>query len=1098
MEGRAAAFRAHGITRDLLPELTDDDLRELGLTIGERKRFYRAAAAQAGEPPPAAVITQETYAERRPLSMMFVDLVGYTQLSERIDPEDMLDLLVRYRELCAIHIGHFGGYIARVVGDGVLGYFCYPMANENDPERAVRAGLEIAGSVGELATSYGERLRVRIGIATGPVVIGDLYRDSAVDKHSVVGSAPNLAARLQALARPGELIVDEATHARVRGRFVAADLGAQELRGLNLPHRAWRILRERPIGDVASVPHQAPLCGRDRELADLKGHWARAREGEGGAVLVVGKAGIGKSRLVRAFLDSCVGDDGATVQIHASALDTDSPLRAVVAALRRLTGGGGAAGGPARLRRLATLGLPEATLPVVAELLGLDFPANPRAAETPSPEQRREDTLRALVAAASAVAQRQPLRLVVEDMHWLDPTSLDLVGRIAAEVGGQRILLVLTARDELRTEQMTLPATHSVLPLRPLPELEVLRLVSAMLDGHAMPSGVLRSIARRAEGVPLFAQELLRTVAIRRSADPEDEEAEFGGVVPATVHAALMARLDRTGPAKEIAQAASVFGRVCRRESLAAVCLPLFGTSNADLDNAIETLIRAGVFAGSEAGNEGASSVLAFAHALLRDAAYESLVRDRKQALHLRVATVLQSVERHSVAEQPERLALHLTEGGDALAAAPFWLEAARRGLARSALTEATRLLRRAVASLPRAKDSRAAAEARLEMLALLGPALMALKGAGSPEAGEVYAEANALCEGLPETPAHFPIYWGWWFQSRDFHDKRDRSSTMLSRARARKDPELMLQAHHCSWASLYFAGDYTRCCEHVAAGLAIYDQKDCRHHARLYANHDAKVCAHGELCQVFWMQGRPVQAMREEARSLQWAAEIDHLGSIAHARDMQLLHRVFRRDHEAVLHRAADMVSLGSQHGMADARGKGLIFHGWATALRGDPASGLRALEEGFALQQATGTMEDFPIYVCLLAEAMIAARQPERAATLLAAAEAEYAQKGLSFWRSELRRMRAEAALGMDDAAADAALALFDEAQAIAEEQGVTMLALRAATGAAALDVRRNEPHLARQRLLPILSRIEGYDGSPDLVAAHAVSSQLAAIVA
>ena len=244
-------------------------------------------------------------------------------------------------------------------------------------------------------------------------------------------------------------------------------------------------------------------------------------------------------------------------------------------------------------------------------------------------------------------------------------------------------------------------------------------------------------------------------------------------------------------------------------------------------------------------------------------------------------------------------------------------------------------------------------------------------------------------------------------------------------------------------------------------------------------------------------MQGKPVLAMQEEARSLRWAAEIDHLGSFAHARDMQLLHRVFRRDHEAVLHRAAEMVTLGSEHGIADARGKGLIFHGWAMALRGAPADGLRALEEGFALQQATGTTEDFPIYVCLLAEAMIAAGQPERAAAILAAAEAEYAQQGLRFWRSELRRMRAEAVLGMDASAVASAVTLFDEAQAIAEEQGVTMLALRAATGAAALDVRRDEPHQARARLLPILSRIEGYDGSPDLVEAHAVSSRLAAIV-
>ena len=1109
LDERVAGFSAHGITLDLLPELTDSDLRELGLTIGERKRFYRAVAAL---PPTASrsltVPMAEAHAERRPLSTMFVDLVGYTQLSEQVDPEDMLELLRRYRELCSTHIGRFGGYIARVIGDGVLAYFCYPMANENDPERAARAGLEIAAGVGELVTPKGGRLSVRIGIATGRVVIGDLYHDSAVDKHSVVGSTPNLAARLQGLAQPGEVIVDDGTHARVRGRFVAADLGSVTLRGLDLPQRPWRILRERSIGDVASVPHHAPLCGRDSELADLTSAWGRAQEGQGSTVVVVGRAGIGKSRLVRAFLDACAGDGGVTVQVHASALDTDSPLRAVVASLRRLTGGGGAAGGPARLRRLAALGLPDASLEIVAELLGLrSDPAGEAVDASPAdqsgPERKREATLGALVSAALEVADRQPLRLVVEDLHWLDPTSLELVTRIAANLGGRRILLVLTAREEVHAEQATLPASHTVLSLQPLPELEVLRMVGAMLDGaalagRALPSGVLRSIARRAEGIPLFAQELLRTVALRRNADPEDEEAEFGGAIPASVHAALVARLDRTGPAKEVAQAAAVFGRTCRREALAGVCGPLFGSSTSELDQAIETLIRTGVFAAAGPSKEGSAAVLSFSHALLRDAAYESLMRDRRQTLHLQVALALRASEPETVTDQPERLAMHLTEGGDSLAAAPLWLEAARRGLARSALTEATRTLRRAINSLPRPSSNGVAAEARLEMLALLGPALMALNGNASPEAAAVYAEAHALCQELPDTPHHFPIYWGWWYQSRDFHDKRDRASTLLSRARARGEPSQLLEAHHCAWGSSYCAGEYARCCEHIDLGLALYEQNDFRHHARLYANHDAKVCAHGERAQVLWMQGKPLRAMEEEGRAVTWAGELAHLGSISHARDMQLLHRVFRRDHAFVLDRAGEFVRFGSDTGMMAARAKGLIFHGWATAMRQDPAVGLRALEEGFARQQETGTNEDFPIYVCLLAEALLAAGKSDRAIEMLAAAEGEHALLGLGFWSPEVRRMRAEATLAADAAADETALQLFDQAQAMAAAQGATMLALRAAAGAAALELARDGAPLARARLLPILSRIEGHDGSADLVAAHALSARLTRVLA
>jgi predicted ATPase len=387
----------------------------------------------------------------------------------------------------------------------------------------------------------------------------------------------------------------------------------------------------------------------------------------------------------------------------------------------------------------------------------------------------------------------------------------------------------------------------------------------------------------------------------------------------------------------------------------------------------------------------------------------------------------------------------------------------------------------------------RAVLNLRLQLYGLLGPALIGLRGPGSPEAQGLYTKAYEACSELPEEPSHFPIYWAWWRISSDFPVKRARAAELLTRARLRGDPELLLQAHHCNWAAQFEVGDFTRCCDHIAAGLQLYRTHDFTHHARLYGNHDAKVCAHGELAQLQWMQGRPIAALAEEREALHWAEHMEHLGSRVHAMDMQLLHRTYRREHLTVRRLADELASFTSSHGLADHRAKALIFHGWAAALQGEAEAGLRTLQEGFDRQRQIGTKEDFPIYCCLLAETLALAGHPDKAVELLAQERLGFEQLGLTVWMPELLRLNAAMILQADPSSTATASAILAAASELATTQQAHMLGLRIAMTEAELDVRQRNPEQAARRLAAALAMIVEDDGSFDLSEARALQGRL-----
>ncbi len=1076
---RIPAFREHRITADQIGDITEDDLRELGLTIGERRRFVReraklmAAAPDWLAPVPATAASQ---AENRPLTVMFADLVDSTAMGERLDPEDLLEVMRIYREFAGQAITRFGGRIARFLGDGILAYFCYPIANENDPERAVRAALDIVRGVAGLQTPNGVELRVRIGLATGRVIVSDLYAAGAADSDTVIGSCPNLAARLQALAGPNEIIIAERTHERIAGRFECEERGVVSLRGFDQPHPTWCVVGEKTtertgVGGDASSPLSA-FVGRKGDLDILSVLWRKALDADGPAALILGEAGIGKSRLVQHFLDQHAQEMPQPICIAASAFDQQSALKPFVDHLRRhaeLSPADPPEIATAKLARI--LAVPDdgrtAAAKVLAGFAGIgDAEAF---AEAMSPDELRERTMEILL--AHFTSGEAPRCIVIEDLHWLDPTSSAFVEQLVEHVRGRPLLLLITARPDVPTEWTSRVSTTIRLG-RLAPE-QVSDMIQALI-GPRFLGALISQVAERTDGVPLFVEEIARAVLQQQAG--RDPRLRNDDLVPASLEESLMARLDRSGVAKQIAQAASVIGRSVRRDVLAALC----AVSEAQLEQALATLLRLGIF---DRVSSSRPETYTFHHALLRDAAYASLLRDRRRELHAGFARALRAVDPASIELYPEVLAQHLAEAGQVEEATPYWLDAARRNLARSAQMEAIELLRGALAALERAHQTEAVRKLSVQVAVLLGPALIGHKGATDPETQALYTRARELCDNLPDDPAHFPIYWGWWRLSPFSSGRSDR---LLERARAWNDPGLELEAHHCAWAVQFQKGAFHNCRSHMNLGLSIYENGDYAHHARLYGNHDAKVCAHGNLAQLCWMEGRLSDAWDSDARSLAWADKLDHIGSRVHAMGLTLLHSVYRRDFALVFERAKKLIDFTVDHSMQDQVAAGQIFQAWVTAMERDPVAGLRELSQAMQRQRQVATNEDLSVYLCLLGDAAIRAGRPEQALEEMLKELPGLESSDLWIWMPDLYRMIGDTLLAANANETDQAEAYYRRAADLVREQDVPMLGLRVAMSHARLDAGRGLHDDAIHRLNEALLAVPERDGSADFIAA------------
>jgi class 3 adenylate cyclase/pimeloyl-ACP methyl ester carboxylesterase len=692
------ALRQQEIDLDVLPELSEADFEQLGLPLGARKRLLKAIAAlqDSGsiEREPAsspAAMTQSADAERRQLTVLFIDLVGSTELSARLDPEDLRHVMHAYQEACAGVITRFEGHVAKYLGDGVLVYFGWPQAHEDDAERAVRAALELTEAVGRLRPQDGAALQARVGIATGVVVVGDLLGEGASQEEAVIGETPNLAARLQAIADARSVVVAPTTRRLLGGLFDYADLGEREFKGFAEPVRAWQVVGESRVESRFEARQAAklfPIVGRAHELALLRDRWAKAVEGEGQVVLLSGEAGIGKSRIARSLIEALTTESHVRLRYQCSPHHANSAFYPVIQRLERAAGFERHDAPEEKLDKLEALLASERLnwdVPVFAALLSL--PVGDRYPPLNlGPQRQKQLILETLTDGIEAIASRQPVLMLCEDAHWIDPSTQEMFDLLVERVQRLPILMLVTFRPE-HIPSWTSHAHVTQLSLNRLSRREGIEIVQVLSGGKALPVEVIDDILLKADGVPLFIEELTKAVLESGLLTKINNHYELPGplvplAIPATLHDSLMARLDRLALVKEVAHVASIIGRDFSLELLAAVADRPEPEINAALDRLIasELIVRRG---------RPAHATYSFKHALVQETAYRSLLRNKRQLLHSKIAEFLSHRSPETTELEPELLAHHFEEAGLVERAADYWLRAGRRAKGRYANQEA-------------------------------------------------------------------------------------------------------------------------------------------------------------------------------------------------------------------------------------------------------------------------------------------------------------------------------------------------------------------------------------------------------------------------
>jgi class 3 adenylate cyclase len=826
LERYEQAFRENEIAADILPKLTADDLKDIGVAIvGHRRKLLEAIAALAepvlaqhagpGARAEAPSTAQPSTAERRQLTVMFVDLVGSTALTAALDPEEMGAAIRLYQNAVAGETVRFEGHIAKFMGDGVLAYFGWPQAHEDDAERAVRAGLAVVRTVGGLEAG-GPRLAARIGIATGLVVVGE---------------TPNLAARLQALAAPGSVVISPATRRLVGSLFELTDLGPTQIKGFAEPVAAFRVQGEGSADGRFEALHGqrlTPLIGREHELAMLLERWSWAKDGDGQVVMIAGEAGIGKSRLLRALREKLAGEPHIAISHLCSPYHTNSALYPIVAQLERAAGFASHDEAADRLVKLEALlaqgaeQLDEAA-PLVGALLGVPTDDRYRALNL-SPQRQKQRTFEVLIEQLAGLARERPVLQLYEDLHWADPSTLELLDRVVERARVLPVLVVITHRPQY-SPPWSGQAHVAALPLHRLGRRQGAAMALQVTGGKTLPAEILAQILERTDGVPLFVEELTRTMLESGLLTDAGDRYEFLGplpplAIPANLHDSLMARLDRLAPVKELAQIGAVIGREFSHELIAAVADRPQEQLESWLDQLVasELMFRRG---------SPPDAIYSFKHALVKDAAYQSLLKSMRQQLHARVAHVFEDRFPAVAETQPELLAYHLTEAGLDARAADAWARAGRAALGRSAMRKAVNSLSRSVSLLQGMPSSPDRQCLELELLGGLGVALTNTLGPASSEAQAAHERADQLSQELGDHKARFRARWNLW---RVYNVRAEYASAvavgdaLLAEAQADGDAGHEVQARHALWSSRLFSGDLEANSRHVDRALALYE----------------------------------------------------------------------------------------------------------------------------------------------------------------------------------------------------------------------------------------------------------------------------------
>jgi class 3 adenylate cyclase/predicted ATPase len=1043
---------------------------------------------------------QET-AERRQVTVMFSDLVGSTALSARMDPEDLREVISAYQKSVAQTVKRFGGFVAKYMGDGVLVYFGYPQAHEHDAERAVRAGLELIQAVCGLKSSA--PLRTRVGIATGLVVVGDLIGSGEAQERGIVGETPNVAARLQGIAEPNTVVIAESTRKLLGNLFDLRELGSQRLKGIGDPVSSWAALRPASVESRFEALHASgltELVGREEELELLLRRWSKARTGEGQVVLLSGEAGIGKSRLTAALLERLATEPHTRLRYFCSPQHTDSALYPIISQMERAAGFAHHDTQRAKLDKLdavlaqTSTSIQEASL--FADMLSLSNDGRYPALDL-IPEQRRQRTLEALRSQVEALSRSTPVLMIFEDAHWTDPTSLKAFGRVVDRLRSLRVLLIVTFRPEFEPPWIGRPYVMP-LTINRLAERDIEAMIDRVVGNKLVPASIRQDIIERTDGIPLFVEEM--TKAVLEAGSEGAAQRTIASIpsailaVPASLQGSLMARLDRLGSAKEVAQIGAAIGREFSHALLSVV------VNKPEPELALDRLIETGLV--FRQGLPPHASYL-FKHALVQDAAYGTLLRGPRHAIHARVAETLENQFTEIAESQPEIVARHCTAAGQIEKAALLCGKAGQRSLERSAMVEAVAQLTRAIDHIGTLLATPALRHEEIKFQIALVNALMHVKGYAAPETKGAIERARLLIERAealgerPEDPLMLllPLYGSWMASHSAINGDalREFAAQFLVLAEKQGTTASLLLAHRVKGVSLLLTGDLVEARTHQDQAVTLYDPVAHRSLATRFGI-DPGIAALSHRSWAIWLLGYPEKALADADRALSGAREIGHAATLMYTLCLTGLTHMLCGKYATASAQFDELVLQADEKGAVLLKTGGIAFRGCILALTGKAADAVQMITAGISAYRATGATVYAPVWLSYLAGAQAEVSKFDGAwrCTEEAMTAAEIAKE--TWWEAETNRVAGQIALKSPQPNAAKAEVYFERAVAVARQQQAKSWELRAAMSMARLWRDQGKREEARELLAPVYGWFtEGFD-TLDLKEAKALLDELA----
>lgn len=1041
-------------------------------------------------------------AERRHLTVLFCDLVGSTALSEQLDPEDFRDLLARYQDACATVVSRYDGVVARYVGDGLLIYFGYPHAHEDDAPRAVRTGLEIVDEVSSIDLNSEllvDSLSVRIGIATGTVVVGDIGTGDRREEMAVVGETPNLASRLQTLAGPDEIVIAAETYGLVEGFFECDDLGEQKLKGISQAQQVYRVKKESGAQgrlEASARMGLTPLVGRQEEVAILLNRWEKAGQGEAHLVAVSGEAGVGKSRVVRAFRENLGEQPHNRVLYYGSPYHLNSALFPIIGQLERALLFESDDSAEIKLEKLESqvirLGLEiESIVPPLAALLSLETKNKNFVVPEAGDLKRRQ--LVSICAVLKAMCTENPVLIVAEDVHWFDPSSMEALAVISEQLVDARILIVMTHRSDF-TFSLGGGAHLTQLPLSHLGSLESTAIITQVAEGKPLPDEVAVEIIAKTDGIPLFVEEL--TKSLLESGVLRDDGKRYvldnplpPLAIPPSLQDSLMARLDRLATTKEVAQLAACIGRDFDLSLLSAVATQ----DESALRNALDHLVEAGLI--YERGMRPGANY-EFKHALVRDAAYDSLLKSTRQLNHQRIARALEKNFAALSDTQPELVAQHYAEAGLIEPAIIWWHRAGQRAVRIDANLEAIQHLENGLELIERLEQGNDYARSQADMMMDLGNAIRVIEGHASERAGKLFARCRSVYQGLSDKDAEFAALWGMWsvtMASGALNKATGYARNVLALAKETDKADLELEAHHTLWGTFSLTGDLQATQHHTERGIDLYRFEDHGEYGFVYGNHDPGICARYSNALALWLLGYHDQAKTRLEESLELTQRHTLPQFISHGLMHSCMIYMLLGDVEAVrkIHAWAHPLTL--ETGNQELSSQCDLAYGWIRVQEHDYTQGIKLISRTLAARPADASNYYRNFYLSVLADSCLREGRHKENQEFLRQAHQDADATGEHWWKAELHRLDGQTYLLNGGSDVGKACKCFQQALDKSRAQGAKILELRAASDMSRLLRNQGNQRRAYDLLAPVYEWFtEGFE-TTDLRDAKALLDEL-----